>query len=341
MAFKHRQASRRFADRRGAGASSAARAATSRRATAPGSTITGRPPSHARAELRRRLPRQVRRRPRARQGRRRRRDRAVAAGPPPTSTTGSGLMPGPEIQASAIATALEGFPLQDAPRLARHRCCSSLLGIAGAARRAAAAHRRSRSAIGVLALGGVPRRRPGRVQPRRDRLRVVYPVVAGIGGAPGHRPRIHGVTVAFEREQARDAFARFVPEAVVDQVLRRRRRRPPRRRAREATVMFSDLRGFTSFAETLEPERVIGVAEPLPDRDERGDPRPRRHARGLHGRRHHGRVRRAAAAGRPRRPRAGRRARHARPPGGLQRLAARARACTRASRWASASTAAR
>ena len=43
---------------------------------------------------------------------------------------------------------------------------------------------------------------------------------------------IHGVTVAFEREQARDAFARFVPEAVVDEVLARRRRRPaPRRRA--------------------------------------------------------------------------------------------------------------
>ena len=63
--------------------------------------------------------------------------------------------------------------------------------------------------------------------------------------------------MAFEREQARDAFARFVPEAVVDQVLADAEGVRLGGVRGEATVMFSDLRGFTSFSETLEPERVI------------------------------------------------------------------------------------
>ena len=238
-----------------------------------------------------------------------------------TSTTGSGLMPGPEIQASAVVTALEGFPLEDAP---------GWVDVA-ADRRCSACWRRSpRCACGSswrwpsasLALVAFARRRAARVQPSGIVLAVVYPVVAGLGALLVDRA-VHGVTVAFEREQARDAFARFVPEAVVDEVLRSADGIRLGGVQREGTVMFSDLRGFTSFAETLEPATVIERPEPLPDRDERGDPRPRRHARRLHGRRHHGRVRRAAAPGRPRRPRARRRARHARPPRGLQRLAAR------------------
>src|SRR5262249_57191992 len=68
---------------------------------------------------------------------------------------------------------------------------------------------------------------------------------------------IHGVTVAFEREQTRDAFARFVPEAVVDEVLKGASGVRLGGVRREGTVMFSDLRGFTSFSESLEPEQVI------------------------------------------------------------------------------------
>ena len=65
---------------------------------------------------------------------------------------------------------------------------------------------------------------------------------------------------AFERQRTRDVFARFVPESVVDEVLERAdddlRLGGVRR---ESTVLFSDLRGFTSFAEALEPDRVIEV----------------------------------------------------------------------------------
>jgi adenylate cyclase len=84
----------------------------------------------------------------------------------------------------------------------------------------------------------------------------VYAVIAGILAilATGS---IHGVTVAFEREQARDAFARFVPEAVVDEVLKGADGVRLGGVRREGTVMFSDLRGFTSFSESLEPEQVI------------------------------------------------------------------------------------
>ncbi len=63
-----------------------------------------------------------------------------------------------------------------------------------------------------------------------------------------------------ERQRVRDAFARFVPEAVVGDVLQRTgddlRLGGTRR---EATVLFSDLRGFTAFAETLAPDGVIEV----------------------------------------------------------------------------------
>ena len=65
------------------------------------------------------------------------------------------------------------------------------------------------------------------------------------------------ITIAFERASTREAFARFVPESVVDEVLRSADGLRLGGVQREATVMFSDLRGFTSFAETLEPAQVI------------------------------------------------------------------------------------
>ena len=156
----------------------------------------------------------------ARQGRRRRRHgaRRCRTCTRPRSPA-SGLMSGPEIQANAITTALDGFPLHGAPRwvdiAAARRCSASLAPLAALRLRilAGARDRRRRA-------GGVPRRRPDRLQSRRHDL------TRRLSGGRRHRspcsppPRIHGVTVAFEREQARDAFARFVPEAVVDEVLR-------------------------------------------------------------------------------------------------------------------------
>ena len=172
----------------------------------------------------------------------------------PTSTTGSGLMPGPEIQASAIDTVLENFPIKDAPQW-----LDTLLLLA-LALLAPLADLRLRIfpalAIGVVALAGFLVAAQVAFN-HGTMLTVVYPALAGILALLA-TALIHGVTVAFEREQARDAFARFVPEAVVDEVLRSADGARLGGVQREGTVMFSDLRGFTSFAETLEPAVVIG-----------------------------------------------------------------------------------
>jgi len=89
-------------------------------------------------------------------------------------------------------------------------------------------------------------------------LPFVYPLAALALSAVGALA-VYYVTEAFERERTRDMFARFVPESVVGQVLEQTDGLRLGGVGREATVMFSDLRGFTSFAESLEPDRVIAI----------------------------------------------------------------------------------
>ncbi len=197
-----------------------------------------------------------------------------------TSTTRNALMPGPEIQANSIATALQGFPLRESSWWLN----VILIIVVALAAPIAGLRLGVRPAVGIgLAVLFAFLVFAQMLFQHGDRIvTVIYPFAAGVA-AIVLTAAIHGLTVAFEREQARDAFARFVPEAVVDQVLADSDGVRLGGVRGEATVMFSDLRGFTSFSESLEPERVIESLQPLPDRDERGDPRPRRHARRLHG----------------------------------------------------------
>jgi adenylate cyclase len=175
----------------------------------------------------------------------------------PTSTTGDDqLMAGAEIQANALDTVLRSLPIQSAPRgldialivllgmvapVASLRL-SPLRGLAVALALAAA------FVVAVqLAFNG------GMV------LAFVYPMGALALTTVGALA-VHYVTTAFERERVRDLFARFVPENVVDDVLARADEGLRLSGVqRDGTVMFSDLRGFTSFAESLPPERVIEV----------------------------------------------------------------------------------
>jgi adenylate cyclase len=87
----------------------------------------------------------------------------------------------------------------------------------------------------------------------------VYPVIAlmiAIVGSLGG----HYVLSGFEQARVHDLFSRFVPSAVVDEVIKRTDKDLRLGAVRRVgTVMFTDLRGFTSFSETLEPERVVQV----------------------------------------------------------------------------------
>jgi adenylate cyclase len=60
-----------------------------------------------------------------------------------------------------------------------------------------------------------------------------------------------------EKRRARETFGRFLAPAVVDEVLAREGALRLGGEKRELTVLFADVRGFTSLAETLDPRRLI------------------------------------------------------------------------------------
>jgi adenylate cyclase len=174
----------------------------------------------------------------------------------PTSTTGDTLMSGPEIQANEVWTAEHGFPLSSSGLL-----IDLLVILLMAAIPAAVTLRLSPVPSVLIALGlGVVY--AGLCQLAFDGgtvLPVVYPLLALVLSALGALA-VNYVLNAFERQRIHDTFARFVPEAVVDEVMDRTdgdlRLGGVRR---DGTVLFSDLRGFTTFAEQLRPDWVIDV----------------------------------------------------------------------------------
>lgn len=175
----------------------------------------------------------------------------------PTSTTSTGtLMPGPEIQANAITTVLSDLPLQSPPTwvevllVAALSIVMPLLAVFlrfGYALGAAVGLSVAYPLLAAFAFDG------GVVLP------VAVPLF-GLAVATVFATAGHALLSAAERQRTRDLFARFVPEAVVDDVLSQAGddlRLGGQRR--DGTVLFCDLRGFTSFAERLEPSRVIEV----------------------------------------------------------------------------------
>jgi adenylate cyclase len=170
-----------------------------------------------------------------------------------TATTGQQEMAGPEVHANAVATALAGYPLASTPgwiEVVLVVLLGSLGPLAATRLRMVLAVPIAVLAIVALLVGAQIAFGQGVI------VSVVYALVAGVA-ALLLTGAIHGITVAFERANTRDAFARFVPESVVDQVLQDAEGVRLGGVRREGTVMFSDLRGFTSFSETLAPEQVI------------------------------------------------------------------------------------
>jgi adenylate cyclase len=172
----------------------------------------------------------------------------------PTSTAAK--MPGAEVQASAIETILRGLPLRSVGAWLD----LALIVLMGFAAPLASLRL---GPIATIALAvALAAAFTVAVQIAFDNGRVVafvYPLGALILSAAGALS-VQLVTVAFERERVRDLFSRFVPENVVDEVLASADEGLRLGGVqREGTVMFTDLRGFTTFAETLTPNRVIEV----------------------------------------------------------------------------------
>ena len=170
----------------------------------------------------------------------------------------AGEMAGPEIHANAIDTLMRGIPLHDSGGVADVLIALGLtllplllslwlrpfvalaVGLGAAVLYAV---------IAQVAFG------------RGLILPVVVPLI-GLGISLVGALAVYYLTASVERAQTRDLFSRFVPDSVVAQVLERADTEDDVRLGGElltATVLFSDLRGFTSFAEGREPAEVIGV----------------------------------------------------------------------------------
>lgn len=163
-------------------------------------------------------------------------------------------MSGVEIQANAVSTALRGFPLKSVPGWLTVLTIAVLGMLAPLASLRLSLLWTLLVAVSAAALYIVVTQltfNHGWV------ISFVYPfgalVLSSVGSLGAHY-----LLAAFERERVRDVFSRFVPEAVVDQVLARTDRDLRLGGVSlVGTIMFTDLRGFTTFSESLPADRVI------------------------------------------------------------------------------------
>jgi adenylate cyclase len=174
----------------------------------------------------------------------------------PTSVSGDQFMYGVEIHANTISTVLRDFPLREVPGWVT----GALILLFGAVGPLIAIRFGPlRAAFIGLALAGLYAAFVQLVFNSGVIVGFLYPeasLALGVVGALG----VALVLNAFERERVRDIFSRFVPEPVVDEVLKNVDE--DLRLGGElqvVTVLFSDIRGFTTFSETREPDEVIEV----------------------------------------------------------------------------------
>ena len=173
-----------------------------------------------------------------------------------STAVGGGDMPGPEIWANAISTLLRHVPLRGVPgwlNLLLTALLGAVVPLSGLRLRQ---WRVLADALVLAMLYAVA------VQLSFDHGRIVtlvYPLLALALGTLGTLAVLY-VNETIERARVHDLFARFVPADVVEQVIEHAGENLRLGAVeRDCTVLFSDLRGFTSFSEKLPATRVIEV----------------------------------------------------------------------------------
>jgi adenylate cyclase len=167
----------------------------------------------------------------------------------PTAFARSGEMPGVEIHANVIETLVRGNPVREVPEWVS----LALAGAAALAGSVLVVRLRALRALGTaaglwaaLALGAFAAFALGDVW-----LRGMAPTLALVLG--------YGATVVenFVREQReKRRLSRFFSPDVLRAVVRGQEEASLGSSRRTVTVLFSDLRGFTSISERLEPEQI-------------------------------------------------------------------------------------
>lgn len=174
----------------------------------------------------------------------------------PTSTSGTGQMAGPEIQAHAIETLRRGAPIGTAPRwldLLLVVLMAVVVPAAGVRLGGLASLGLGAGAIAAFLVAAQVAFEGGTI------VSVVIPVAAAIVATTA-AVAVHYFTEVRERRRTRLAFSRFVPAAVVDQVLEHSS--DGLRLGGEevlGTVLFSDIRGFTTFSESHPAPEVLDI----------------------------------------------------------------------------------
>jgi adenylate cyclase len=173
-----------------------------------------------------------------------------------TPTSGSQEMDGPEVQANIAATALAGIPLRTGPAWL-NVALIMLFGLF--APLASIRIRVWRSLLASLALAALFTVATQIAFDDGTIISYTYPLLTLVLAIIATLAVVL-LGEAFERQHARDIFARFVPPDVVDEVLARTDDDFRLGGAeRDCTVLFTDLRGFTSFSETQPAAKVIEV----------------------------------------------------------------------------------
>ena len=170
------------------------------------------------------------------------------------TSAGGGQMSGAEIQANAFDTARNHFPLRSAKGTVSALLVVLLGFIAPLLNLRLAPLRALTIAVGVAAAFVLV----AQVAFHSGKVILVAAPLLALTLAAVASLAVDFFTETRERRRLRATFSRFVPEAVVEQVVERGDARLGGVRV-VSTVLFCDLRRFTSFAESLEAEQVIEV----------------------------------------------------------------------------------